>query len=173
MFLKVDDHQILQVESRPLTCVYYYYYCCPYVAQHIFISMRFTEITLIINIQFTCHILNSKQFTVRSGQVDYTLYLGSWISLVTNTHDCISQHWSLYFITLDMKGCICPFLKWQIHPFIPKGTICFITLCTQQTRDIYPMLAHRLRRWPNIGQMSRVCWVATQLSVHLGSHHNR
>ena len=26
--------------------------------------------------------------------------------------------------TLDMKGCICHFTKWQIHPFMSKGTIC-------------------------------------------------
>ena len=24
---------------------------------------------------------------------------------------------------LDMKGCICHFVKWQIHPIIYKGTI--------------------------------------------------
>ena len=28
------------------------------------------------------------------------------------------------FIPLDMKGCICHFLKWQIHPFISEGTMC-------------------------------------------------
>ena len=27
------------------------------------------------------------------------------------------------FICLDMKGCICHFAKWQIHPFISKRTI--------------------------------------------------
>ena len=27
-----------------------------------------------------------------------------------------------YIVTLDMKGCICHFTKWQIHPFISKGT---------------------------------------------------
>ena len=37
---------------------------------------------------------------------------------------------SIFFINqdvpLDMKGCICHFIKWQIHPFISKGTtICF------------------------------------------------
>ena len=25
-------------------------------------------------------------------------------------------------VILDIKGCICHFAKWQIHPFIPKGT---------------------------------------------------
>ena len=28
-----------------------------------------------------------------------------------------------YFVPLDMKGCICNFTKWQIHPFLSKGTI--------------------------------------------------
>ena len=27
-------------------------------------------------------------------------------------------------VPLDMKGCICHFVKWQIHPFISKGTKC-------------------------------------------------
>ena len=30
---------------------------------------------------------------------------------------------------------------------------------SQQTRNIPPMLAHRLRRWATIGRTSRVCWV--------------
>ena len=29
---------------------------------------------------------------------------------------------------------------------------------SQQTRDIHPMLDNRLRRWPSIGSMCRVCW---------------
>ena len=31
-------------------------------------------------------------------------------------------------VPLDMKGCICHFTKWQIHPFIYKGTIGRYTL---------------------------------------------
>ena len=27
-------------------------------------------------------------------------------------------------VTLDMKGCICYLVKWQIHPFISKRTLC-------------------------------------------------
>ena len=27
-------------------------------------------------------------------------------------------------VPLDMKGCICHFAKWQIHPIISKGAIC-------------------------------------------------
>ena len=28
-----------------------------------------------------------------------------------------------YFVPLDMKGSICHIVKWQMHPFISKGTI--------------------------------------------------
>ena len=28
----------------------------------------------------------------------------------------------IYFVPLDMKGCMCHFKKWQIHPFISRGT---------------------------------------------------
>ena len=36
-----------------------------------------------------------------------------------------------YLVPLDMKECICHFTKWQIHPFISKGTTCalFPGLC--------------------------------------------
>ena len=27
-----------------------------------------------------------------------------------------------YFVPLNMKGCICHFTKWQIHPFMSRGT---------------------------------------------------
>ena len=27
-----------------------------------------------------------------------------------------------HVVYLDIKGCICHFTKWQIHPFISKGT---------------------------------------------------
>ena len=37
----------------------------------------------------------------------------------------ISSTVCTHFVTLDMKGCICHFTKWQIHPFISKGTILF------------------------------------------------
>ena len=29
-------------------------------------------------------------------------------------------------VPLDMKGCMCHFAKWQMHPFISKGTTCII-----------------------------------------------
>ena len=31
-----------------------------------------------------------------------------------------------YYVTLDMKGCICHFVKWQIHPFMSKGTKMYV-----------------------------------------------
>ena len=33
-----------------------------------------------------------------------------------------------YIVSLYMKGCICHFKKWQIHPFISKGTICLVQI---------------------------------------------
>ena len=40
-----------------------------------------------------------------------------------------------HFVPLDMKGCICHFAKWQIHPFISKGTICEPTRLTLTARE--------------------------------------
>ena len=34
-----------------------------------------------------------------------------------------------HFVSLDMKGCICHFAKWQIHPFISKEATCIIRDC--------------------------------------------
>ena len=53
----------------------------------------------------------------------------SWhrCTFVISWHKCtfvISwQRWH-HLIPLDMKGCICHFEKWQIHPFKSKWTIC-------------------------------------------------
>ena len=33
-----------------------------------------------------------------------------------------SLAWQQHTVPLDTKGCICHFTKWQIHPFISKGT---------------------------------------------------
>ena len=42
-----------------------------------------------------------------------------------------------HIVPLDMKGCICHFAKWQIHPFISKGTICFDSYCAN-VNNLYP-----------------------------------
>ena len=34
-----------------------------------------------------------------------------------------NNHLTNIIVPLDMKGCICHFVKWQIHPSISKGTI--------------------------------------------------
>ena len=39
----------------------------------------------------------------------------------------------IYIVPLDMKGCICHFTKWQIHPFISKETICWALHFTNNT----------------------------------------
>ena len=38
------------------------------------------------------------------------------------------SHW--YIVPLGMKVCICHFVKWQIHPFISKGTNYVVTANT-------------------------------------------
>ena len=42
--------------------------------------------------------------------------------------ECVMKGWGCteggqYVLPLGMKGCICHFVKWQIHPFIYKGTV--------------------------------------------------
>ena len=39
-------------------------------------------------------------------------------------NDLSNQHLPQNILPLDMKGCICHFVKWHIHPFIFKGPIC-------------------------------------------------
>ena len=41
--------------------------------------------------------------------------------LVSHT-DMDKRYSQVHFVSLDMKGCICYFVKWQIHPFISKAT---------------------------------------------------
>ena len=70
-----------------------------------------------------------------------------------------TQHWniiqlfmSLIFpsiplaqvVHLDMKGCICHFVKWQIHPFISKGTISTDVLTNTHIIQTYS----RTHEWP-------------------------
>ena len=35
-----------------------------------------------------------------------------------------SRHCFDIVVPFDMKACICHFVKWQIHRFISKGTLC-------------------------------------------------
>ena len=34
----------------------------------------------------------------------------------------MTTKWWAQLVPLDMEGCICHFVKWQIHSFISKGT---------------------------------------------------
>ena len=44
---------------------------------------------------------------------------------LTNLRQLIDlDWWQCHFVPLNMKGCICHFIKWQIHPFISKVTTC-------------------------------------------------
>ena len=55
-------------------------------------------------------------------------------------------------LPLDMKGCICHFVKWQIHPFITKWTNChpnyYLILTVievgQEISDRLPLVLHQL-----------------------------
>ena len=70
------------------------------------------------------------------------LYVYSYYSAINDIIRCFSRSnflfvlfWSVplysqaishrqeHTVPLDMKGCICHLAKWQIHPFISKGTI--------------------------------------------------
>ena len=60
-------------------------------------------------------------------------YKGSKVnSTVSYTQQAGEVGHTIYIAPLDMKGCICHFSKWQIHPFISKGTIMVSTSCVQK-----------------------------------------
>ena len=66
----------------------------------------------------------------------YVVDLKFSLTCVPLTRPTSSSEWKLrkfvriasenIFVTLDMKGCICHFVKWQIHPFLSKGTNCHL-----------------------------------------------
>ena len=59
-----------------------------------------------------------------------TLDIFSWEFLVSFVNDFLraipisdsSEFQSKRIVILDMKWCVCHFVKWRIHPFISKGT---------------------------------------------------
>ena len=95
-------------------------------------SLPLLESFLTLNL-FTgwCWILNSIQTTLsrRSGYWFNPLWCVAktgCLSLASITEYLLvlSEHryvWRQHFVPLDMKWCICHFVKWQIHPFISKG----------------------------------------------------
>ena len=44
-------------------------------------------------------------------------------------HQTLVRHHGQHNVTLEMKGCICHLVKWQIHPFISKGAITLSFVC--------------------------------------------
>ena len=66
----------------------------------------------------------------------------------------------LHIVTLHMKGCICHFVKWQIHPFISKGTICSHTF-TSKTGG------NKLFCWISLRLWRRWRWVA-RVTIKIG-----
>ena len=50
-------------------------------------------------------------------------YILNQLSLDLNTSGSYAGKQDMYR-TLDIKGCICHFVKWQIHPLISNGAVC-------------------------------------------------
>ena len=48
----------------------------------------------------------------------------------------IGRHIGTHIVPLGMKGCICHFVKWQIHPFISKGSIYSLSSRLMKSRYI-------------------------------------
>ena len=65
--------------------------------------------------------LSSHAFIHTLSKLSYffTLYILTYGIFLIGSYP-IATH----FVPLDMKGCICHSIKWQIHPFISKGRIC-------------------------------------------------
>ena len=55
-------------------------------------------------------------------------------SKMTNTHTTED----LQIVPLDIKGCICHFTKWQMHPFISKGSKCRTKQRYRRKATYYP-----------------------------------
>ena len=69
-----------------------------------------------------------------------------------------------YYVSFDMKGCICHFVKWQIHPFISKGTIIRLNYMKRLfyafLRDAWPLpgeVAHNADVKPANETLSQCC----------------
>ena len=60
----------------------------------------------------------------------FFLDIKGWIChfLKWQIHPFISNRTKCMYVLLEMKGCICHFLKWQIHPFISNRTKCMYVL---------------------------------------------
>ena len=66
------------------------------------------------------------------------------------------RHQSIY-VPLDMIGCICHFTKWQIHPFISKGTnYVFDSAHIMETDFIYNGVRKKLHNNTFIAKISRI-----------------
>ena len=70
-----------------------------------------------------------------------SMFVQCWID-VADGGPTLKQH----IAPFDMKGCICHFVKWQIHPFISKETNYGEHLPIWMVCDI----PANMRRWPNV-----------------------
>ena len=60
------------------------------------------------------------EHAVRIQEIQSILY--GWEGADLTTFGDIVLEVRRQTVPLDMKGCICHFTKWQIHPFVSKGT---------------------------------------------------
>ena len=68
---------------------------------------------------------------LKSSKLDY---LFNWASSAS------------YFVPLDMKGCICHYVKWQTHPFISKMIILSISVEFRSKHRGYSAMSRNIWR---------------------------
>ena len=66
-----------------------------------------------------------------------SLLYSEWRKPLRNPQCPITSPWRNTAVTLDMKGCICHFTKWQIHPLISKGTIMYISRVSSINSNVF------------------------------------
>ena len=66
-----------------------------------------------------------------------SLLYSEWRKPLRNPQCPITSPWRNTAVTLDMKGCICHFTKWQIHPLISKGTIMHISRVSSINSNVF------------------------------------
>ena len=74
---------------------------------------------IVFNCVYTCTCI-VKQTAFKMFHMKISIYV---IVCKVSDLETSNNNWQCYIVSLDMKGCICHFTKWQIHPFISKGTI--------------------------------------------------
>ena len=107
--------------SRPLGFERVYLPLCEVVDTPFHIQendiLKKISITSLTSVKYQAWVLNVRIAKYKPAPSSRTFHLPYLL-----VYDC-SKHRE-HLVPSDMKGCICHFVKWQIHPFIFKGTIC-------------------------------------------------